>query len=266
MKAWWSIVICLFLASSAPVRATDMPTIKPRPGETVANLPSVSVDGEAEERVKPDVALLSLEAVDERPTAAAAAIENARLTQVLLATMQKYGVADSDIHADALDLSPQFRERTDPKSGNVVERIFTGYSASTVYRVQIHKVDDAPRIARQIVESGADIYRGLTFQALDRDERLDALRAKAVQKALQRATRYAETASLRLGDILQIAPLRALTPVSDDQTAIAKGAAGQVALSVPAQASDIVLRAGATVSWELKPKDGSDCAADKASK
>jgi uncharacterized protein YggE len=53
----------------------------------------MSVQGETEEHVKPDLALSSLEAVDERPTAAAAAVENAHLAQALIAAVRPAGRA-----------------------------------------------------------------------------------------------------------------------------------------------------------------------------
>jgi uncharacterized protein len=265
MKSRLFACTCMFLVSSVPTWAADVPTVRARPGVTANNVPSISVAGEAEEQVKPDLAILSMEAADEKPTAAAAAIENGHLTRTVIATLQKYGLSDSDIQAGALDLSPRYRERTDPKSGQIVERTFAGYRASTIYRVQIHNVEDAPRIAREIVEGGSNIYRSMTFEVLNRDERLDALRATALQNALQRAQRYAKSASLELGDIMQIAPVFDPASPSAEGLENANAPIDQVAISVPAHANDIFLHAAVTVSWELKSQTA-ECDADKERK
>jgi uncharacterized protein len=259
-------VACALTLSSAQVCGADLPMMKPAAQSPVSR-PSISVGGEAEDHVKPDLAILSLWAVDEKPTAAAAAIENARLSKDLVASIKKFGIDTPDILAENLELQPQYRTRTDPKTGEELERIFIGYRAFTMYRVTIHNVDDAPRIARQIVEDGSNIYRGLEFLVNDRDQRFDDLRAKAVANALQRATLYAGSASLKLGDIIQIAPGGVYLPGhSDEDLPAGKGADAKPALSIPAEANLQTLRAQVTVTWELALQHAADCATDKEQK
>jgi uncharacterized protein len=250
--------------SSTQVWGADMPTLKTGPGSST---PNISADGEAEDQVKPDLAILSLAAVDDRPTAAAAAVDNGKLSNSIVAAIKKFGVEGPDIRAGNLQLEPVFRERTDPKTNDVIERTFIGYRALTMYRVQIHNVDDAPRIARQIVESGSNSYRGLTFLASDRETRFDALRAKAVTNARQRAELYATSASLKLGDIVQIAPESgAFAGHSDQDLPAEKGGAAEVAVSVPAEPGLESLRARVRVTWELASQNTVPCESDKVRK
>jgi uncharacterized protein len=264
MKALAFSLAYVLILSSAQVWGADMPALKASPG---SSSPNISADGEAEDQVKPDLAILSLGAVDDRPTAAAAAVENARLSNNIVEAIKKLGVGAQDIRAENLELEPLFRERTDPKTNDVVERTFIGYRAFTMYRVQIHNVDDAPRIARQIVESGSNSYRGLTFLASDREMRFDALRAKAVTNALQRAELYAKSASLKLGDIVQIAPESGSFPGHSDQDLPPeKGGAAEVALSVPAEPGLESLHAKVRVTWELASQNASPCEIDKIRK
>jgi uncharacterized protein len=247
---------CILVLSIAPVWGADLPTVKARSGSAV---PGISIDGEADDHVKPDLAILSLGAVDDRPTAAAAAIENARLSANIVASIRKFGVEAQDIRAENLELEPQFRERIDPKTKEVVERTFIGYRAFTMYRVRIRNVDDAPRIARQIVESGANSYRGLTFMAGDREARFDALRAKAVANALQRAQLYADSASLKLGDIIQIAPDNGSTSGHSDSDLPNGEDATEVNLTVPSEPNPESFRALIRVTWELAPQKATPC-------
>jgi uncharacterized protein len=253
-------IACFLISFSAQAWGADLPAVKRNPD---SGLTGFSVVGEAEDHVKPDLAVLSLGAIDEKPTAAAAALENASLSNNIVAAIKKFGVEAQDIHADDLELEPLFRERTDPKTHEVVERTFTGYRAFTMYRVKIRNVDDAPRIARQIVESGANSYRGLTFMASDRDARFDALRAKAVANALQRAALYANSAALKLGDIVQIVPQPSFSGHSDKDLPSAEDAGTEVALSVPAEPNLESLVARVSVTWELAPQCAASCEADK---
>ena len=254
-------ITCGLVLSGAQAWGADMPAMKSIPGSSI---PGISVDGEAEDHVKPDLAILSLGAVDDRPTVAAAAVENARLSSNIVAAIKKFGIEAQDVRAENLELEPLFRERTDPKTNDVVERTFTGYRAFTMYRVQIHNVDDAPRIARQIVESGTNSYRGLTFMASDREMRFDALRAKAVASALQRATLYANSASLKLGDIAEIAPQNgSFSGHSDRDLPTGRGEAAEVELSVPAEPNPESFHALVRVTWQLAPQSASHCETDK---
>jgi uncharacterized protein YggE len=238
------------------------PPVAPSSGSPV---PSISVDGEAEDYVKPDLAILSLGAVDDRPTAADAAVENAKLSNNIVAMVKKFGIDPQDIRAESLNLSPVYRNKSIPKTNDVVvEQIFVGYRAFTMYRVYIHNVDEAPRIARQIVESGANIYRGLTFLAKDRDMRFDTLRAKAVANALERATLYASNASLKLGNIVQIWQQGdQLSGHSDKDLPTGKGATAEAELSVPTKADLEAFHARVRVTWELAPQSPPACEADK---
>jgi uncharacterized protein len=263
MKFFAFSVACVLLSSTAQARAADLPSVK---RALDSGRPGFSIDGEAEDRVKPDRAILSLGAVDERPTAAAASVENARLSNAIVAAIKKFGVDAQDIHADDLELEPLFRERTDPKTHDVIDSTFTGYRAFTMYRIEIRNVDDAPRIARQIVESGANSYRGLTFMASDREARFDVLRAKAVASALQRATLYANSAALKLGDIVQIVPEASFAGHSDGDLPKGKGAAAEVALSVPAEPRTESLVARVGVTWDLAPQCAPSCETEKEGK
>ncbi len=73
-----SVIALVLMAGLAfDASAADLPTRKSVPVGGGQTIPGLSVDGEAEDSVKPDVAVLSLEAVDDLPTAPAASARNA---------------------------------------------------------------------------------------------------------------------------------------------------------------------------------------------
>jgi uncharacterized protein YggE len=235
------------LASTQPLRAADLPTLKrPIAGGSIDSVPSLTVNGEAEESIKPDYALLVLEASDERPTAAAAAVENTRQTQALLAMLNKFALSGADVEAGDLVIAPQYSERKIPHSEDT-QRVLTGYRASTSYRVQIRDLDAAPRIARQIVESDGKVYSSMTFQIRENVERLAALQDKALQNAVANAQHFAKVASVELGDMLRVAPVFSGALIGAQSS---RGVAES--FSVPARAKDVRVHAGVTVTWELK--------------
>jgi uncharacterized protein YggE len=104
----------------------------------------------------------------------------------------------------------------------------------------------------------------LTFLANDRETRFDALRAKAVANALQRAALYAGSASLKLGDIVQIAPESdSFSGHSSSDLPTGKNAAAEVELSLPAGPNLESIRAHVRVTWELAPQSASPCETEK---
>jgi uncharacterized protein YggE len=268
--AFWGVfadtIICCF-----PAFGADLPTIKNagaeasmitrKPGQApVSEGPTITVGGDAAEVVKPTLAILTLAAVDEKPTLSAAASLNTKMASDLVAAIKKLGVADEDIHPGSLDLHPLFKDRTDPKTQDVIEHRFLGYRAETIYRVHIRNVDEAPSIARKLVESGTDSYRGLGFVADDSDERFDALRAKAIANAMKRAVVYSHEASLKLGEIVQIAP-NGVQYRSNPEEADSQRNEGdsQIAISVPSSPTLKPMRASVKVTWQLLPQDASSC-------
>jgi len=250
-------VLSLLTLAAMSAQAADLPSVKRAlTSGSVENLPSLTMTGEAEESVKPDYAILSLNASDERPTAMAAAADNAREMQALLARLQKSGVSAADIQTGDLVVTPQYKERRLAKSEEV-ERVLVGYRASTAVRVQLQDLEAAPRLARQIVESDARLYSGLSFEIRDNQERLAALRDKALQAAVANAHHFAKVASVQLGDLLRVAPLSSGSRVgAETERSDPEG------FAVPARAAEIRVRAAVTVTWELKSQ-AAECADDR---
>lgn len=245
---------CLAFGASA----ADLPTKKAIPVGGGHTIPGLSVDGESEEIVKPDVAVLSLEAVDDLPTAAAASARNAVATGEIVSALKRLGVDEAGIRTEALDLTPLYRER--PIGGEGVERVLAGYRASTMIRAHIHDVDGAPRIARALIESGSDAYRGLTFVVADHDARFEALQIKAMADAARRAKLYSESAAMRLCQVLDVAPgAGSNAGRSERDLPGRRGDFPQGAISIPTAVESEVLRAHVVLTWALPPVRPDDC-------
>lgn len=68
-------------------------------------VPHITVVGHARMEVVPDVAILSLSVVTERPKADDAAAENARTADALIADIKAQGIAASDIRTTSVTLA-----------------------------------------------------------------------------------------------------------------------------------------------------------------
>ena len=246
--------------STFAASAADLPTKKAIPIGGGRTIPGLSVDGEAEDSVKPDVAILSLEAVDDLPTAAAASTRNAASTGEIVSALRQLGVDEADVRTEALDLTPLYRERPLANGGEGGEHVLAGYRASTMVRARLRNVGDAPKIARALIESGSDAYRGLTFYVADHDARFEALRIKAMTDAARRAKLYAEGAAMMLCQVLDVAPGAGSNPGrSERDLPERRGDFAQGALSIPTAVEPEVLRANVVLTWALPPARPDSC-------
>ena len=249
-----------FLALEA--HAVDLPTRKAVSIGGGRTIPGLSVDGEAEDFVKPDVAVMSLEAVDELPSAAAASARNAQTASEIVAALQRLGVDAADVGTEALELTPLYRERPLGAGVEGVERVLTGYRASTMLRARLRNVDAGPKIARAWIESGSDAYRGLDFFVSDRDARFEALQIKAMADAAKRAKIYAEGAATLLCHALDVASVAGANPGrSERDLAPRRGDVAPGPVSIPTIAPPEVLRAHVVMTWALPPARPDSCEA-----
>jgi len=179
-----SLAFALALGFNAPALADDhSPSVLP---------PSVSVVGEAQAEVPPDMAILTLSISVERSTATDAAAENARIAKTVIEGLKSAGVAAQDIQTVGLSIYPEFTNSGSQK------RSVTGYHANDNISVRVRAVEKAGALAGAAVESGA-LYQGIRFDISDGDSRQDALRVAAVENAHRRAELYAKGAGMKLG-------------------------------------------------------------------
>ena len=86
-------------------------------------LPHITVDGHAHIEIKPDLAVMSLGVVVERPTAGDAVSENARLSMTMIADIKKLGIAPEDIQTTHLAVEPVFIEKKDNTNNLAVSNL-----------------------------------------------------------------------------------------------------------------------------------------------
>jgi uncharacterized protein len=177
------------LVWAAPVRAQDHGPAAPA---------TVSVVGVASEDVRPDISVVFLNVIDDRPNANDAAIENARISTAVVDGLKGSGIDAKDITTVGLSLAPIVTEQRDPKTNQIVKSVPNGFHASNVIRVRVRDIDRTGAFIAAAVQNGA-LYQSLSFDLSDREAREDALRVKAAANAMHRATLYAEGATMKLG-------------------------------------------------------------------
>jgi uncharacterized protein YggE len=238
-------LVCFMFCSIAPAHAED--------SSLKAQTPHITIAGSAHAEVVPDLAIVSLTVVTERPTATAAANDNATAATSVVNDIKAQGIEAKDIRTVSVTLSPLYDESRD-LNGRLIKRTFRAYQARDEFEVRIRALDKAGNFARQWIEKGANNFGGISFEIEHPEERLKVLEAEAAKDALARAKNYADAVGVKLGRVIEIAPesdsRSRYMPAPMMAKAVA-GSADSTQASIPIEPGVRSLSASITVTWEL---------------
>ncbi len=212
-------------------------------------VPSITVTGVASTEVVPNIAILSLGVATEKPKAQDAANENAGIAQNLVAAMKAQGVDARDIRTQSVTLTPVYDEVKDA-NGHLSQKTLRGYSAKTEFIVRVRNTDNAGKLAQQFMDGGANIFKGITFDYDQKEQKFDGLRADAARDALRKANIYVTALGLRLGRAIVIAPPNTQS-MPGPMRATAFSDMDRAATPVPVEPGVETLRSEVEVVWEL---------------
>jgi uncharacterized protein len=170
------------------------------PGPTASPPGTIRVVGEATVTARPDQAELDLGVVSDAPTAEAAAADNNKKMERILAALKKDLGANSDVKTVGYMVTQRL---ADPKP-NQRHQAVIGYTVTNVVRAKIPDVKAAGRIVDLGLKNGANEVQRLIFTLKNPDPvQAEALKA-AAGKARTRATALAGALGLRLGNVVSV--------------------------------------------------------------
>ncbi|MFV8817649.1 SIMPL domain-containing protein [Haliea sp. E17] len=211
-----SLAVCcaLLLFPLAPLQAAEAP------------LREISVSGEAQSAMAPDMAIVELAVVREAETARAALDANSEALAQVLKAMRAAGIEERDLQTANFSIQPRYvypqsRDDTPPK--------LVGYTVRNGLTVRVRKLDELGAIIDQSVSLGVNEGGNVQFTNEDPSVALDAARALAVKDALGRARTLAKAAGVTLGDILSISehsssPMPKMARLESSRMAMAEAA------------------------------------------
>ena len=204
--------------------------------------PAISVTGEAQISVAPDIAFVDAGvATDARSAREASEANNAAMAKVFVA-LKAANIDARDVQTSRLSLQPQYAPNRSGPSPIV------GYRASNRVTVRIHDVSKVAGVIDTLVGAGANDIGNVAFEVSQASRLLDEAREKAVVDARRKAEIYAKAAGVTLGAPLSIAEGGGPVPLFR-----AKVAAAPMATSVPIAAGEETLSVTVNVSWGIKP-------------
>ena len=231
-----------FLAASAlavavlPAAAQGFPEPKPR----------ISVSGEGEQSMRPDMALLSFSVVQQAETAREAlSANNAAMAQVI-AALKADGVEDRDLQTAGIQINPRYDYPTGPDGSQ--RQVLTGYEVTNTLTVRVRDVQKTGAILDRVVSLGVNQGGGISFTNADPAAAIEAARREAVEDAVAKARTLAQAAGVELGPILEISEM---TTRPQPMPQMAMKMRAEAADAVPVEAGENSYRVQVTMSFGI---------------
>lgn len=201
----------------------------------------VSVHGEAEVAVVPDLAEVVLSVVTQADSAVKAVTENSGVMRSLQAQIKTdFELAETDLQTSQFNVAPRYSFE------NQRQRLL-GYEVQHSLTIRLTSLDRLGQLLDAVVQAGANQIQGVSYATSRSAELADEARRAAFADAKRRATIYAELAERELGCVLAVSEnTTQAMPVMARSLAVA-----DVAASVPIASGQVRVQAGVDVRFAL---------------
>ncbi len=160
---------------------------------------TITITGQGQVSVKPDIAIVESGVVTQAKTAADALTANTQAMQAVFATLKELGIEDKDMRTSQFSVNAIY---TRPERGEA--RQISGYQVSNLVSVTIRDLDRVGEVLDGVVSNGSNELRGIRFQVEKPGPLLDGAREEAVKDALRKAKIYVAAAGVALGPVITI--------------------------------------------------------------
>jgi uncharacterized protein YggE len=210
--------------------------------------PNITVVGESEVRVQPDMATVTVGVTFVAASADDAMGQVSVGLAAILAAVRALGISSNDIQTSGLSLQPIFRNRgpNDEAPAQV-----QGYRASNNVSIVVRDLTQASTVLDAAVSNGANNIGGITFGLSDSETPRRQALAQATANAEAKAAAIAQAAGVSLTGIISISEESTTIPMPRATAAYAGGIAPMAAPAPPVEAGEMVVRATVRVSYSI---------------
>lgn len=203
---------------------------------------TLNVNGNAQIKVAPDVAYISIGVHTDNANAAEAVASNNAQAQRVIDALKAMGVAEADIQTSNFSIYPsqQYDENGMP-SGTI-------YMVDNTVYVSLRDLPKVGNVVQAAVEAGANNIYGIQFDLADKETVVAEARTKAIQNARQQAEEIAAAAGISLGAVQSISYYNSYpTPLYEG-----KGGGYAMDASVPVSAGQLTISVDVNITYEIK--------------
>lgn len=162
---------------------------------------TITVSGEGEVQVKPDLGMFSFSVRAEGKDAAEAQTKSAEKINAILAAIKEGGVAEKDIKTTNYNLAPKYKYETSTCTAYYcppVNPTIDGYEVSQMVEVKVRDLAQAGALISKAGEKGATDMSNLQFTVDDESASKAQAREKAIADAKTKAEKLAKDLGMRI--------------------------------------------------------------------
>lgn len=179
-------------------------------GMTHQEQPALFVSAEAEVRVAPDRAHISVAVETRGRTSQQAGAENARIQTAVLGALRRQGIEAAQLQTRAVQVMPEYQYPQDGGRPTV-----TGYVARNEVVIEVRDLTKIGSLIDASLSQGATNVTGPHFSLANPDSARRQALEMAVKKALEDARVMALAAAVRVGPVLELSSEASAMPMAD---------------------------------------------------
>ncbi len=207
--------------------------------------PQITVTGNGQVSVRPDMAVVVFGVQKVGPTARQALDENNNAMKKVIALLKEAGIEEKKIKTSGFSIQPQFDYRNN--SSRPAEII--GYQVRNSVTVEVGDLSLLGSLLDKAVDAGLNEGGQISFTNQDIKTLMRQAEAKAVKDAIEKAQLMAEAAGVKTGRIISIQESGGSMPVGPMVKRLAFDAE---ASSVPIENGENTYQANVTVTVEIQ--------------
>ncbi len=232
-------LLALPLAAAAPVSAQEA-----KPREAV-----ISVTGDGESSMAPDMAVVTLSVVKQAKTAREALDENNKAMKDVLGALKSGGIAERDLQTSGFSIQPQYNY-PQPVDGQQQQPQLIGYQTINSITVRLRDLAKLGQVIDQSVTLGINQGGEIQFTNDKPDAAIEEARKNAVAEAVKKAKTLSEAAGVKLGRVIEI---NENEPRPLPQPAYRATIMKEADAAVPVQGGETTYHVSVTVTFAIEP-------------
>lgn len=208
--------------------------------------PNIVVTAHGEQKIQPDRATIQIAVLNRAATAAAAANENARITQRVFAALRSLGLQNDQLSTSGYHVAPEYRyePNRDPR--------LIGYQVNNTVVVEVRRLEQAGPVIDASLGAGANQISSLHFFASNTEVARRTALAAAMQTARLDAEAMARAAGGTLGELLE-ATVGAFMAPPPPPSPVRMMARAQEQADTPISPGTQTLGVDVTTRWRFVP-------------
>lgn len=240
------IGLTVILVLSALLSACSALAPAAAPASSPASLRTISVSGQGQTYITPDVAYVYIGVHSQAVSVAEALSANNSQAQAVTEALKSMGVDGKDIQTTNFNVYPM---QTYSNTGEITG---TTYSVDNTVYVTVRKLDQLGQLLDTVVKSGANSINGITFDVLEKEAAQAEARKLAIENARKQAEEIATVTGVTLGELVSISTSSAYPPSIYEARGMGGGGGMAVSSVAPVSAGQMVVTADAYLSFEIQ--------------